>query len=129
LRGAGERRVAEHLRRGWREAWQIDTLTGDDAYALEQAVITWWRETLGAPAHYRAEHMPQSGATETVAWDVSPPSAVLDIVLAIAEAASLVIELRSPTSVGVDIRPSSAAGPLAAEPDESKLKSRGPLPI
>ena len=75
-------------------------------------MVTWWREILGAPPHYTAGFMPQSGATETVAWGVSPPSAVLEVVLAFASEASLVVELRSQTKVGEDHRPESAASSL-----------------
>jgi hypothetical protein len=109
-RGSG--RVAEHVRYGWAEAWQINTLTGDDAYAVEQAVITWWREPLDAPTHYAAEHMPQSGATETVAWDISPPAATLEMALAFARAASLTVEVSSMTSVGRNERPTTGASAL-----------------
>lgn len=40
--------------------------TGDAAYNLEQAIITWWRQDLGLPAMYETADMPQAGATETV---------------------------------------------------------------
>lgn len=102
-------RIAEHTRRGWTEAWQIATSTGDDAYALEQSIITWWRNELNAPAHYTAERMPQSGATETVAWSIATPSEVLEMALALAAAADLSVRVISQTATARDERPTSEA--------------------
>lgn len=105
-------RIAEHERRGWVDAWQVATQTGDDAYVLEQAIVTWWRDVLGAPQHYSADRLPQSGATETAAWDRSPPTAVLDALLAHAAALSIDVELHRATAVARDERPESLASTL-----------------
>lgn len=102
-------RVAEHVRMGWAEAWQIGTLTGDDAYALEQAVVSWLRDVVHAPQYYSADVMPQCGATETAAWDVSPPSVVLSAVLGFAAEAAMKVEILTTTCVAHDARPECEA--------------------
>jgi hypothetical protein len=67
IAGKDSERVATHVARGWTHTWSIALPTGDLAYNLEQAVISWWRNDLGYPAAYTAADMPQYGATETVA--------------------------------------------------------------
>ena len=55
-------RLAIWRRRGWTVSNTWNFPTGADAYRIEQAVITWWRHTLGLPSKVRGE----DGWTETV---------------------------------------------------------------
>lgn len=71
------RRIAEHEAFGWMLAWVVDTPTGDDAYNLEQAVLSWWRGELGLPHAYPKELLPQTGYTETAEWEDMHPLYVL----------------------------------------------------
>lgn len=96
-------RIPQHVRLGWREAWRIRTETGDAAYALEQGVISWWRNDLHAAPFYSSDAMPQDGSSETVAWDAGLPSVVLAKVRELAELWSVPIEVL-PSAV-VDARP------------------------
>lgn len=105
-------RIAEHERLGWVEVWQVATRTGDDAYTLEQAIVSWWRDVLSVPQHYSADRMPQSGATETAPWESSPPTTVLDVLLAHAAAMSIDVELHRATAVARDERPANDASNL-----------------
>lgn len=82
-------RISQHTSLGWRLKWRIRVATGDDAYALEQAVIRWWRETLGAPVAYLPADMPQWGSTETVSWDAVSAVEVLEFSLDLAAKWSL----------------------------------------
>lgn len=61
--------------------WSIRLATGDDAYNLEQAVLSWWRDELFLPQYYSTSEMPQQGATETVAANKTTPDEVLEFVL------------------------------------------------
>ncbi|MGK0274581.1 MAG: hypothetical protein ACI9N0_000959 [Ilumatobacter sp.] len=58
-------RVARHASKGWTvvQTWAVPT--GDDAYNIEQAIIAWWRDILGAPRPLTKADMPQTGWTET----------------------------------------------------------------
>lgn len=71
------KRLADHQRFGWEVAWTVETATGDDAYNLEQAILSWWREELCLPPAYPAERLPQSGYSETALWDDMHPTYVL----------------------------------------------------
>ena len=82
-------RVAQHTALGWRLKWRVRVATGDDAYALEQSVIKWWRATLAAPPAYVKADMPQWGSTETVSWDIVTPAEVLEFVIQLADSLSL----------------------------------------
>jgi hypothetical protein len=62
---ANLRRLADHRWFGWSLAWTVDVGTGDDAYNLEQAILTWWRDELGLMPAYEAGHLPQTGFSET----------------------------------------------------------------
>ena len=64
---AKEVRVDTHTKTGWViiQAW--DTPTGDDAEQVEQQVLAWWRNELGAPAALTKAEMPAGGYTETAA--------------------------------------------------------------
>jgi hypothetical protein len=57
-------RLKKHQRWGLDLKKSVQFETGELAYQLEQSVITWWREDLGAPAIARDE-LPD-GWTETV---------------------------------------------------------------
>ncbi len=50
---------------GWRvvATWDLDT--GDDAEVVEEGILEWWRNELGAPAAIVKDDMPQGGWTET----------------------------------------------------------------
>ena len=82
-------RVAQHVALGWRLKWRVRVATGDDAYALEQSVIKWWRATLAAPPAYAKADMPQWGSTETVTWETVAPAEVLEFVIQLADSLSL----------------------------------------
>ncbi len=82
-------RISKHTALGWRLKWRVRVPTGDDAYALEQSVIRWWRETLAAAPMYSRADMPQWGSTETVSWDASSPADVLEYVIQLARALGL----------------------------------------
>jgi recombinational DNA repair protein (RecF pathway) len=58
-------RLDAHRRNGWlaERVWQCPT--GYDAERVEQAVLEWWRNSLGAPEATEPEDMPQGGFTET----------------------------------------------------------------
>lgn len=78
-------RISQHTALGWRLKWRVRVPTGDDAYALEQSVIRWWRETLAAAPAYLKSDMPQWGSTETVHWEAVGPAEVLEFVVQLAE--------------------------------------------
>ncbi|WP_156697945.1 hypothetical protein [Nocardioides sp. Leaf285] len=77
----GSDRLPAHRRRGWQHLWSIRLATGDDAYNLEQAVLSWWRDELFLPPYYSTSEMPQQGATETVAATKMTPDEVLEFVV------------------------------------------------
>jgi hypothetical protein len=58
-------RVAHHQRFGWEveTTWQVRD--GFLAEEIEQKLIKYWRQVLGAPPSVRKEDMPQGGYTET----------------------------------------------------------------
>lgn len=63
--GQASTRLTKHRRNGWDvlRTWDVDT--GTDAYAIEQACLYWWRNTLGlGPGRTRGD-----GWTETVSGD------------------------------------------------------------
>jgi hypothetical protein len=71
------KRLDDHRRYGWEEAWRIDVPTGDDAYSLEQSVLAWWRDELSLPTVYTKAVMPKWGSTETAPRaQMSPESAL-----------------------------------------------------
>lgn len=71
------RRLGDHRRFGWVTAWTVDVATGDDAYNLEQAVLSWWRDELGIEPAYEPDQLPQTGYSETARWDEMDPRRVL----------------------------------------------------
>ena len=48
------RRLTNHRRFEWSLAWTVDVGTGDNAYNLEQANISWWSDELDAQPAYEA---------------------------------------------------------------------------
>ena len=87
--------------------WTIDVPSGDDAYAIEQAVIGWWRDQLGAPAHYTRSEMPQFGYSETVSRSAMLLAAALE--LATAFATKWGIDAEAHVTGMLDIRPTETA--------------------
>jgi hypothetical protein len=58
-------RIAHHGRNGWKLTGSWMTPTGVHAAAVEQEVLRWWREEIGAPIVLSHKDMPQGGWTET----------------------------------------------------------------
>jgi len=52
-------------------------MTGEEAYLVEQAVLTWWRVNLGVPPYPSRADMPQRGETETMSADALDVPTVL----------------------------------------------------
>lgn len=104
-------RVATHRRFGWRLQWRIDGVSGDDAYAIEQGVIAWWRDEIGVPQVYQLADMPQGGYTETAPWGAVSAASTLEWALAFASAAGLSARVAE-IPVGVDVQPPSPARPF-----------------
>ncbi|MBF0671337.1 MAG: hypothetical protein IR160_01975 [Salinibacterium sp.] len=100
-------RITQHTSLGWRLKWRVGVPTGDDAYSLEQSVISWWRETLAAGPAYSKKDMPQWGSTETVSWDATSPTETLDYVLQLA--GSLNVEFSATPSEDIHLRPALPA--------------------
>jgi hypothetical protein len=100
-------RITQHTSLGWRLKWRVSVPTGDDAYALEQSVIKWWRETLDAKPAYSKTEMPQWGSTETVSWDATSAVETLEYVLQLA--GSLKLRFTATPSDDVHVRPELAA--------------------
>jgi hypothetical protein len=63
---ANHDRIASHARHGWRSVFRWSIRTGDQAWEIEQEILRWWREEIGAPPALSREQMPQGGWTETV---------------------------------------------------------------
>jgi len=65
-RSARRVRVDTHAKTGWLIIQTWDTPTGDDAERIEQQVLAWWRNELGAPAALTKTEM-RNGWSETAA--------------------------------------------------------------
>jgi len=59
-------RLDKHLKQGWKIYKKIDYKTAEEAYEIEQSVLTWLRYELDLPQYLSPEQMPQRGYTETV---------------------------------------------------------------
>ena len=59
-------RLDLHLRQGWKIYKKIVYKTAEQAYEIEQAILTWLRIDLDLPQYLTREEMPQRGHTETV---------------------------------------------------------------
>jgi len=69
IAGATTRRLQVHKREGW-DVWKtLRFVRGEDAYIIEQELISWMREELNLPPYLSPELMPQGGWTETVEAD------------------------------------------------------------
>ena len=60
-------RVDTHAKTGWVTIGTWDTPTGDDAEQIEQQILGWWRNELGAPPALTKTEMPTGGWSETAA--------------------------------------------------------------
>ena len=60
-------RVDTHAKTGWVTIGTWDTPTGDDAEHIEQQILGWWRNELGAPPALTKTEMPTGGWSETAA--------------------------------------------------------------
>ena len=60
-------RVDAHAKKGWVTIATWGTHTGDDAEQIEQQILGWWRNELGAPVALTKSEMPSGGWSETAA--------------------------------------------------------------
>jgi recombinational DNA repair protein (RecF pathway) len=77
IAGQESNRITQHVQLGWDllEVWDFDV--GEDAYEVEQRVISWWRDDLGFGQALDKETMPQRGWTETAhVSDVGPDETI-----------------------------------------------------
>jgi hypothetical protein len=58
-------RIDQHRRHGWKLYKQLHLDTAEEAYEIEQAVISWLRTDLALPIFLSINQMPQGGHTET----------------------------------------------------------------
>jgi hypothetical protein len=58
-------RIRDHERAGWTLQKKWHTKSGFDAELVETAILSWWRNVLGAPVALKREDMPSGGFTET----------------------------------------------------------------
>ncbi|WIB34425.1 hypothetical protein [Curtobacterium sp. MCSS17_005] len=107
------RRLGDHRRFGWKLAWTVDVGTGDEAYNLEQALLTWWREDLGIAPAYLPHELPQTGYSETAPWAEMSPARVLAKLREIADELRVELVSVSETEFAVD-RPETAADAIGA---------------
>jgi recombinational DNA repair protein (RecF pathway) len=66
IRSRGRSRIAQHEKKGWKLFKQMDFEVTDDAYALEQKVLEWLRQTKKLNVYLSESEMPQGGYSETV---------------------------------------------------------------
>jgi hypothetical protein len=59
-------RIHQHKKHGWHLINQLDFEKTDDAFQIEQKVLTWLREVKGLGVYLSEFEMPQGGYTETV---------------------------------------------------------------
>ena len=59
-------RLEKHKKQGWKTYRQLDLDTAEEAYEIEQAILTWLRYDLGLQQYLLSEQIPQGGHTETV---------------------------------------------------------------
>ncbi len=67
--GAKEKRLKKHETEGWETYKTYFFENGNDAFEIEQQILTWWRTELGLPMYLSSAEMPQGGHTETVDSD------------------------------------------------------------
>jgi hypothetical protein len=61
-----EKRLKDHFQNGWIEFRSKLFQDGNDAYVIEQEILTWFRSELQLPNALGPKDMPQRGWTETV---------------------------------------------------------------
>ena len=59
-------RINQHKKHGWELIKQLDFKVTDDAFQIEQKVLSWLREVKGLAIYLSEFEMPQGGFTETV---------------------------------------------------------------
>jgi hypothetical protein len=59
-------RIKQHRKHGWELIKQLDFKVTDDAFQIEQKVLSWLREVKGLGIYLSEFEMPQGGYTETV---------------------------------------------------------------
>jgi len=77
-------RLAQHIRRGWDVAATWNLRDGFFAEEVEQKVLKFWRDVLGAPPSVPKEDMPQGGYTETASLlhaDLEEAKSIVDEIL------------------------------------------------
>ena len=62
----GSSRIVQHKKYGWKLYKQLDFNVTDDAFQIEQKVLSWLREVKGLAIFLSEFEMPQGGYTETV---------------------------------------------------------------
>ncbi len=66
IRSRGRSRIEQHEKYGWKLYKRMDFEITDDAFQLEQKVLTWIREVRGLSSYLSEYEMPQGGFSETV---------------------------------------------------------------
>jgi hypothetical protein len=77
-------RLGQHVRRGWDVAATWNLRDGFFAEEVEQKVLKFWRDVLGAPPSVPKEDMPQGGYTETASLlhaDLEEVKSIVDEIL------------------------------------------------
>jgi recombinational DNA repair protein (RecF pathway) len=75
IRSRGRNRIEQHEKFGWELYKRMDFEITDDAFHLEQKVLTWLRGNKGLPAYLSEFEMPQGGYSETVdAMEIDLPT-------------------------------------------------------
>lgn len=115
-------RLYDHSRFGWQVAWTLETPTGDDAYNLEQGILSWWRNELALPPSRSAASMPQTGYSETACWEEMHPAFVLAKASQLADDLGLPALPFKPTRF-LEERPGELAGRLGV-----RARARQPGP-
>jgi hypothetical protein len=59
-------RIKQHKKHGWHLIKQKNFDKTDDAFIIEQKILSWWRKSLKLSIHLTEFEMPQGGYTETV---------------------------------------------------------------
>ena len=77
---AGESRIEEHKKYGWRVIKVWDYRSESKALEIEKKVLDYWRKDLGAPEFLTGRQMPQGGRTETVSSSLVDVEATMDLV-------------------------------------------------
>lgn len=74
-RSRGRNRILQHEKHGWKLYKRLDFEITEDAFQLEQKVLSWLRESKGLGVHLSEAEMPQGGYSETIdASEIDLPS-------------------------------------------------------